>query len=258
MNRIVGKTFDEWLQEFKPKIVKAISSERLDNQIICSIRELLLGPVYITRLQVTKPQPNQFSINSRSELVTPTPIRFEVPLQSWLASPETFAMDYYLEEVGRVFAALEANVSINQMLNEAHEITSTENRLTKFDIIKATGWVQSQGHYADILIVHPLQYVSLIQNNEILESWKIDPNFARGLGRNFCGIVDGTKAYRTSSIHESFALAYDKSRSAIKRSNLNIVYDNPSSPSNLIIEESRITWFLQKGAAAKVHFSPTG
>lgn len=120
---------------------------------------------------------------------------------------------------------------------------------------KASDWIRSNGNFANTLVIHPLEYSTLIKHKEIIDAWQIRP-IADREGKNFCGRIDGTNVFRTSAMKREMALLYTKEESSATRTRPNVHLDNPKYPKNIVVEEACTAWLFNKSVGATIVFKP--
>jgi len=257
MPRILGEPPEEWLNMFRRRIETTLKTERFDETLVdkTNIFQEETAPDYIWRFKVEE-QDKTTLVSSKIINVTPLKVEVRAPLNTWIAHPNSFALEAFLDSVAKIFAIKEGQVALSFMLKEAHQITSTQRRATKKDIQNASTWIRENGHYADHLLINGPQYIDLSVNREIIEKWEIDQNFARQQGKDFCGLMNGLKVYLIPFIPKQFMLVYEKGAACLKRTPWNLRFDNYNNPKELVMEEYCIAWFTEEGTAAKVCFNP--
>jgi hypothetical protein len=134
--RVAGRELDEWLLDFTEKIRDKVKNDRIDEEIIDGIYEDDRLPNYIWRIHEERSE-RFVSIIPKTEVVTPFTIRVSGSIDQWVADPQSFAIDFLLNEIARLVIIREAITTLHCLLSEAKEFTSTEGRLTKKDIKKA-------------------------------------------------------------------------------------------------------------------------
>jgi hypothetical protein len=253
------KPLSQWLAEFKERINQVIKANRLDEQLIENRHDNDSHPDQIWRMwtetaSIPGYEGTGFMIRSKTENTKPFGITISAPLEEWIEEPKAFAIDSLLDGIGRGVGLRENSTLLYSLGKDASTFASDRPRLTKEDIEKATQEIGTKGHYADIVVIHPMQYVELSRNNEIIDRYRLG-SYADQMGPNFCGIIDGVKAYETASIEENAALIYEKQESCLKRTSLDVTFDNPRAPKNLIVRERCIAWLFDKDSGVKVTFN---
>ena len=257
MSQILGEPPKEWLNRFRRRIETTLKTKRFDETLVdkTNISQEETASDYILRFKKVEERDKTILV-SKTINVTPLKVEVRAPLNTWIAHPNSFALEAFLDSVAKIFAIKEGQVALSFMLKEAHQITSTQRRATKKDIQNASTWIRENGHYADHLLINGSQYVDLSVNREIIEKWEIDQNFARQQGKDFCGLMNGLKVYLVPFIPKQFMLVYEKRAARLKRTPWNLRFDNYNNPKELVMEEYCIAWFIEEGTAAKVHFNP--
>jgi len=98
-------------------------------------------------------------------------------------------------------------------------------------------WIKGQGWFADTIIVHPTQEMEFLIRNDIITSDKIPIGIVpeKNRGPYFSGRIDGLNLYYTTLV-EGFAIIYRKNDIIVKKTMLEINFDDMQHPTKLIVK----------------------
>lgn len=238
------RTYSEWLNEFREKIIAGYDRYRIDKEIAGWVKEVSKPQTVLPKgsgkpflLQRVGPHgelPEPYTYST--QVVTPYQIGLSCNLpEGWADEPERYIMDALMDEMGRHLASGEACVILSGLLEKADtEIKPRkQGEVTKDDILRAAEAVKQKGFLPDAVVLDPIRVEELLLKGELVEAWRL-----RGLKKetpHYAGMVAGLDVYWTP-VAGNNVFVYDKSYVIVARTQISVKFDNIEQPTKLIVD----------------------
>jgi len=263
----MSRSIEEWKKVIVDNIIATARESRLDNQ--------LFGRVYgdCTKANVgrilrrsgkpkAKPmqegEPPTMLPAWNIEEARAASVKFEAQgeFRTWFEDQNYHLVNPYVNGIAREVAACEMAESMNCLIEEAKQykrvIPSTEDRLTKQDVIKAVEWIGGNEYHADTLVVSLKHRLDLVERSEIIPWWDLPGYVSENKGPQFVGIMGGLNVYGIRQLPREISLVYEKEEIWVNRTPMTCEFDDPSDPKKLLISEQCVAYAVDVGALAKV------
>lgn len=242
------KTPKDLLKEFTAKISEGYNAERMDKRLIGFPHEHKKPvyslwkhdkPITIHSISADGKLPEASKFVSRK--VDPLRAAVVLNIHNFNFEEPVADMDSYMIELGNELAEREYHCIVKGISDYAGLVMKVNKKgtLSKSDIKNAQSWVTTNGRtYADTIIVPLEQMTEWMINNELWLPDKIPTGYVpeKDRGRFFAGVIGGVRVYWMRFTND-FALLYAKHKTILFNTLLEVYYDKPENPKELIAEK---------------------
>lgn len=228
------KTFQQWLEDFKKKIVLGYEETTMVTALCEYIQKDCREPP--TTLLKVERQPktigsenvHMIEVKMTPRNVKPLDAGFVLNLADWSENPEECCMDMVMHELGRNIAENEYAIIIKGIESCAGTKVNVKEKgqLSVDDIREASNHAQ----YPDSVIMSLQQMSEFLLKGQI-SAFGFLPNEKRGL--HYSGTIGALNAFWTNFMKD-FALVFSRREMNFASTPLEIEFDNIETPTKLI------------------------
>ena len=190
----------------------------------------------------------------RIETVSPIPIRLR-SRGEWRTYYEDKAVMVILGDFCKYIIVNEERIIAETLTRDARVCDIDEETFTTENLHEALSYINSQGNFADTMLVHPVQVSRLWRKKGFVSKYdrSIDrQRLANEKGKGFAGWVGQLSVYKTWGVSESEGIVYEKRQAKVRKTPLDISFDNYTNPDIFSVNEDMFAWTVEDGAIAKV------
>lgn len=236
--------YEEIVKEFQTQVDKLYNERRID-RTLAKERHIWNVKSKMTKLPKNRPtaqiltegqKPTVFIPQYRN--VTPLKASITLDIQKFVKELDRH-IDVFSSHMAHAIAEGEARVIIKGLIDHSGKTITVKERghLKSAAIKEASRWIGSHGLYADTVITNPKQWAELVKGRKILEPERIPSSWVprEERGPHYEGKIDGRDLY-CFNLPEKVALVYRKEEVILAKTKLNVRFDNPERPANIIAE----------------------
>jgi len=244
--------------------------ENLEAELSNKIRNMRTYPFYVDRVfcsdetfyiwkkhgsDTIKREGNVTIIESAPlvpEMVSPIPVqlRYKGDWCRWYENK--VIMDFFLESICDYIISLEEKIVVETLTKGATVFELQDKSFTKSNLRESISYFESQGKYADTMLVNPGQLTNLGREDGFIPFWNLPPSFVESKGKGFYGLLGQLHVYSTPGVSKSIAIIYEKKMAKVRKTPIDISFNDYENPKMLSINEALFGWLVENGVVAKV------
>lgn len=254
----VKKTFREWLEDFKKKVVIGYNNTTMATALA---EHVYKDSDKIPATLLKYDGPLRASASASESIVTikaglrsvkPQDAGFTCDLKDWSDNPEGHYMGMLMDQLGKHLADNEYAIIVDAMKNYAGDTVKTKQngQLSKDDIMEAQNHAEG---YADCVVMNHQQKNALWLSGQIFEPFNISLSFVpkERRGYYYSGMLGAVNVYWAGFIKD-FALVFDRRKMLFVNTPTEIRFDNESSPRQLIVRKMCVAAPMFDQAVVKI------
>jgi hypothetical protein len=186
----------------------------------------------------------------QSESVHPISIRFDLD-GDWV---ERFEDRHFVDMsgIGRSVTAREEQIVAETLMIDSKAF-NLDSEVCKLDGLReAIGFIETEGNFADTLLINPLQTPKLMCQESFISKWSLPAEYPQRHTFAFVGLLGHLLVYETVGLSQTTALLYQKNESRVRKTPLSVKFDDYSHPRKLAVGEDLFAWTVDWGAMAKI------